>query len=66
MLAGVATMLIMRERDSGRSWTSKVFNTVITLDTYQFISCLIQNLQILGALEKCSDYLVFPGCLRPD
>ena len=28
--------LIMREPESGRSWTSKVFNTVITLDTYQF------------------------------
>jgi hypothetical protein len=30
--------LIMREPESGRSWTSKVFNTVITLDTYQFIT----------------------------
>ena len=30
-------LLIMREPQSGRSWTSKVFNTVITLDTYQFI-----------------------------
>ena len=28
--------LIMREPESGRSWTSKVFNSVITLDTYQF------------------------------
>jgi hypothetical protein len=28
--------LILREPESGRSWTSKVFNTVITLDTYQF------------------------------
>ena len=28
--------LIMREPESGHSWTSKVFNTVITLDTYQF------------------------------
>ena len=28
--------LIMREPESRRSWTSKVFNTVITLDTYQF------------------------------
>jgi hypothetical protein len=28
--------LIMRKPESGRSWTSKVFNTVITLDTYQF------------------------------
>jgi len=27
---------IMQELKSGRSWTSKVFNTVITLDTYQF------------------------------
>ena len=27
---------IMQEPKSGRSWTSKVFNTVITLDTYQF------------------------------
>ena len=26
----------MWEPLSGRSWTSKVFNTVITLDTYQF------------------------------
>jgi hypothetical protein len=30
--------LIMRKPESGRSWTSKVFNTVITLDTYQFRS----------------------------
>ena len=29
-------LLIMRESLSGRSWTSNVFNTVITLDTYQF------------------------------
>ena len=29
--------LIMQELVSGRSWTSKVFNTVITLDTYQFV-----------------------------
>ena len=29
-------LLIMRELLSGRSWTSKVFNTLITLDTYQF------------------------------
>ena len=29
-------LLILREPESGRSWTSKVFNTVITLDTYQF------------------------------
>jgi hypothetical protein len=29
-------LLIMRKPESGRSWTSKVFNTVITLDTYQF------------------------------
>ena len=28
--------LIIRESVSGRSWTSKVFNAVITLDTYQF------------------------------
>ena len=28
--------LIMWEPESGRSWTSKVFNTLITLDTYQF------------------------------
>ena len=28
--------LIIRESVSGRSWTSKVFNTVISLDTYQF------------------------------
>ena len=27
---------IMQEPKSGRSCTSKVFNTVITLDTYQF------------------------------
>ena len=30
-------ILIMQEPKSGRSWTSKVFNTVITLDTYQFV-----------------------------
>ena len=28
--------LIIWEPERGRSWTSKVFNTVITLDTYQF------------------------------
>ena len=27
---------LRREPMSGRSWTSKVFNTLITLDTYQF------------------------------
>ena len=32
------TMLIMWEPESGPSWTSKVFNTVITLDTYQFLN----------------------------
>ena len=32
----IREVLIMRESVSGRSWTSKVFNTVITLDTYQF------------------------------
>ena len=31
-------LLIMLEPKSGRSWTSKVFNIVITLDTYQFIT----------------------------
>ena len=30
--------LIMRKPESERSWTSKVFNTMITLDTYQFSS----------------------------
>ena len=34
--------LIIWEPESGRSWTSKVFNTVITLDTYQFFKCLLQ------------------------
>ena len=29
--------LIIQESVSGRSWTSKVFNTVISLDTYQFL-----------------------------
>ena len=28
--------LIVQEAESGRSWTSKVFNIVIILDTYQF------------------------------
>ena len=41
----------MWEPLSGRIWTSKVFNTVITLDTYQFLIFdfrpLIQN------LDKC-------------
>ena len=32
----ILDLLIMRESLSGRSWTSNVFNTVITLDTYQF------------------------------
>ena len=31
---------IMQEPKSGRSWTSKVFNTVITLDTYQFLKIM--------------------------
>ena len=29
---------ILQEPKSGHSWTSKVFNTVITLDTYQFFN----------------------------
>ena len=29
--------LIIWEPESGRSWTSNVFNTVITLDTYKFL-----------------------------
>ena len=33
----------MRESVSGRSWTSKVFNTVITLDTYQFVCKSTKN-----------------------
>ena len=33
--------LIIWEPESGRSWTSKVFNTVITLDTYQFLGSKI-------------------------
>ena len=32
-------LLIMQEPLSGRSWTSKVFNIVINLDTYQFMYC---------------------------
>ena len=32
--------LIIRQSESGRSWTSKVFNTVISLDTYQFVLCI--------------------------
>ena len=32
--------LIMREPESGRIWTSKVFNAVITLDTYQFLNII--------------------------
>ena len=39
----VQKLLIMRESVSGRSWTSKVFNTVITLDTYQFLSGAYAN-----------------------
>ena len=35
-MAAIKIHMIMREPLSGRSWTSKVFNTVITLDTYQF------------------------------
>jgi hypothetical protein len=30
--------IIMQESVSGRSWTSKVFNAVINLDTYQFLN----------------------------
>jgi hypothetical protein len=36
--------LIMREPESGRSWTSKVFNTVITLDTYQFLEIICSGI----------------------
>ena len=39
-------LLIMRELLSGRSWTSKVFNTVITLDTYQFLDVIDDPLEI--------------------
>ena len=39
--------LIIWEPESGRSWTSKVFNTVITLDTYQFIYNFIIDCQNL-------------------
>ena len=41
----------MQEPKSGRSWTSKVFNTVITLDTYQlqFEENLSQFLKGFGA-----------------
>ena len=35
---------IMQEPKSGRSWTSKVFNTVITLDTYQFLNFCVEIL----------------------
>ena len=37
-------ILIMQGPKSGRSWTSKVLNTVITLDTYQFqiLLCILQ------------------------
>ena len=37
--------LIMQESVSGRSWTSKVFNTVITLDTYQFF--MFYNIEMM-------------------
>ena len=46
-VAAIKIHLIMREPRSGRSWTSKVFNTVITLDTYQFdISNIIYTAQV--------------------
>ena len=41
-------LLIMREPESGRSWTSKVFNTVITLDTYQFLHRCIDLIHFYG------------------
>ena len=44
-VAAIKIHLIMREPWSGRSWTSKIFNTVITLDTYQFY-------KICGLLRK--------------
>ena len=60
--------LIMWELVSGHGWTSKVFNTVITLDTYQFKFILkITDLQsafsfsihlVLEASCKNSDFLL--------
>ena len=41
---------IMQEPKSGRSWTSKVFNTVITLDTYQFV--VYSRVYLLGKESK--------------
>ena len=43
---------IMQEPKSGRSWTSKVFNTVITLDTYQFLGSIITYLNNLYFIDS--------------
>jgi hypothetical protein len=37
--------LIMRKPVSWRSWTSEVFNTLITLDTYQFSNIVASTLK---------------------
>ena len=39
--------LIIQESVSGRSWTSKVFNTVINLDNYQFFTKLFNNIHVV-------------------
>ena len=53
-------LLITRESVSGHSWTSKVFNTVISLDTYQFLrienlSWLNQDLPVLQNKNKAGE-----------
>ena len=56
---------IMQEPKSGHSWTSKVFNTVITLDTYQF---LIKNSPLFNFLPNkwwSCDYFFFPASEAP-
>ena len=48
-------LLITWEPDSGRSWTSKVFNTVITLDTYQFLGAeLTRKKYVYVEVSQCT------------
>ena len=48
-------VLIIRESVSGRSWTSKVFNIVISLDTYQFFWQNLIFVKINGVFFKKRD-----------
>ena len=60
---------IIQEPKSGHSWTSKVSNTVITLDTYQFLSswetffCRNLNEYRMSFLGQCNVEAATHHCL---